>query len=106
MSAAMALIKTRRRRCVLLTACCVRRRSDKHAGGVVAATLWITLGFTLEWGNEACLKMIDSLMGILHRLDCLTEVKPVRRIATGSRPIYFYRKGCNLPSCCAHQEGR
>lgn len=68
MSAAVALIKTRRRRCVLLTACCVKRRSDKHGVAVVTATLWITLGFTLEWGNEAWLEMIDSLMGILHRL--------------------------------------
>lgn len=53
---------------MLLTACCVKRRSDKHGAAVVTATLWITLGFTLEWGNEAWLKMIDSLMGILHRL--------------------------------------
>lgn len=75
MSAAVALIKTRRRRRVLLTACCVKRRSDKHGAAVVTATLWITLGFTPQWGNEAWLEMIDSLMGFfffffLLQTDC------------------------------------
>lgn len=106
MSAAAALIKTRRRRRVLLTACCVKRRSDKHGAAVVTATLWITLGFTLEWGNEAWLEMIDSLMGNFSlQTDCLADVKPVRKTASGWRPIYSNRKGCDFPFM-QHKSGR
>lgn len=96
-SAAVASLKTRR--CVSLTAWCVKRRSDKHGAAVVAATRWITLGFTLECRNEAWLKVTDSLMWILH-----SEIG--RKMASGLNSIYSNRKGRNSAFIQHKSEGR